>query len=192
MGESGAVERSGSDDGGDAVRGDAAAAGRRTTRSRGRRVARLVAAQLELAAAGRCATSVLVIDVGAVSSFEPGALDRTPDSAACHAITVCLSGCGGRAHLLPLRHQLAQFRTFPTAEAAARTLTGHGLYPDTDPDDEHPDAGQHSDRRQLVPRAPGPPAEAWPPSAQTVVVADPGESPGRWIAPVEAVPVGSS
>lgn len=138
MGESGAVERSGSDDGGDAVRGDAAAAGRRTTRSRGRRVARLVAAQLELAAAGRCATSVLVIDVGAVSSFEPGALDRTPDSAACHAITVCLSGCGGRAHLLPLRHQLAQFRTFPTAEAAARTLTGHGLYPDTDPDDEHP------------------------------------------------------
>lgn len=92
------------------------------------RLLRLLDAQLDLVAAGYADTTHLVIDLAGVTGFEPGGLEalrHAPYTAARRGITVALCGCGGRTHLLPLRTRalLAEFRTFPTAEAATDALT---------------------------------------------------------------------
>lgn len=97
------------------------------------RVLRLVDVQLQHISthrytAGRGDVAALVIDLGAVSSFEPGGLEtlrHAPYSAARRGIGVHLCGCGGRIGLLPLRARqlFAEFSTFPTAELAVDTLT---------------------------------------------------------------------
>lgn len=93
------------------------------------RVLRLVGIQLELITASRRSPACLVIDLGEVSSVEPGGLEslrHAPYSAACRGVAVHLSGCVGRTNLLPRRTRelLREFSTFPTAEQAVRTLTG--------------------------------------------------------------------
>ncbi|SFM71202.1 hypothetical protein SAMN05216207_100279 [Pseudonocardia ammonioxydans] len=92
-------------------------------------VLRLVSAQLELAAARRRAVRELVVDIGSVSCFEPGGLERlgrAVELAAGHAVGLSVSGCGGRVHLLPLgcRRTLSRFRTYPTADVALAALAG--------------------------------------------------------------------
>lgn len=92
-------------------------------------VLRLVDAQLAVVAGGHRAVAHVVIDVEAVSGFEPGGLDLLRNAvsrADRRAITLWVSGCGGRVHLLPLpsRQALARFRTFPTAELALDALAG--------------------------------------------------------------------
>lgn len=90
-------------------------------------VLRLLGVQLELIREWHRAVTDLVIDVGAVQCFEPGGLDslrHAPYSAGRRGLGVYLSGCGGRAHLLPLhaRKALSEFRTFPSADVAVRVL----------------------------------------------------------------------
>lgn len=97
-------------------------------------VLRLISAQLELIAARHCDVTDMIVDIGAVHSFEPGGLDslrQAPDIAGRHGVRVCLSGCGGRVHLLPVRARtmLDEFRRFPTAEVAVaqvRAVAGVG------------------------------------------------------------------
>lgn len=101
----------------------------RLDRSAARCVLRLVDAQLAVAAGGHRAVAHLVIDVEAVSCFEPGGLEVLRDAvphADRHGVTLWVSGCGGRVHLLPLRSRqaLGLFRTFPTAELALDALAG--------------------------------------------------------------------
>lgn len=97
-------------------------------------VLRLVDAQLALAAGGHRAVAHVVIDIEAVSGFEPGGLEGLRDAvprADRQGITLWVSGCGGRVHLLPLwsRRALGLFRTFPNAEVALDALAA-GVAPD--------------------------------------------------------------
>lgn len=91
-------------------------------------VLRLVSAQLNLVAGRHRAVTDLVLDIGAVSSFELAGLEalcHAPYSAGRHGIGLSLSGCGRRVHQLPLRARgllLKHFRAFPSADVALQEI----------------------------------------------------------------------
>lgn len=120
-------------------------------------VLRLVDAQLALAAGGHRAVAHLVIDIESVAGFEPGGLEALRDAvprADRQGITLWVSGCGGRVHLLPLwsRRALGMFRTFPTAEVALDALAAGAVQ--AEPDVRRPSAPDPAAYRFATPIPP--------------------------------------
>lgn len=113
---------------------------------------RLIDAQIALAATGRTGTAHLIIDLANVNRFEPGGMEtlhQHRDAGREHAVTLHLTGGGGRLSLLPVRVRqlLRDFSTFPTTEVAVAELTADR------PDDEDPTTAIDPD---LLPRQSGP------------------------------------
>jgi anti-anti-sigma regulatory factor len=84
---------------------------------------RLIDAQAELVRHGRRDLAAVLVDLDGVTVFDDSAcasLRHARSRAARGGFALCLSGCGGRVHLLPLAVQqmLTRHRTFPTAEVA--------------------------------------------------------------------------
>lgn len=91
------------------------------------RLARTVDAQLLMAGAGRDAIDHLVLDVGGVTDYDPdafGALRAVGDVCTHSHVRLHLAGILPRPSRLPVRvrQQLARLSTFPTVEAALRSL----------------------------------------------------------------------
>ena len=91
-------------------------------------VLRLVDAQAELVRHGRRATIAVLVDLDGVSTFDAAAfrdLRHARSRARRAGFGLCLTGCGGRVHLLPFAVQqaLTEYHTFPTAEAAVAAHT---------------------------------------------------------------------
>jgi anti-anti-sigma factor len=89
---------------------------------------RLVDAQAELVRHGRRKTTTALVDLDGVSTFDTAAfreLRHVRSRARRGGIDLCLTGCGGRVHLLPfaIQQALTEHRTFPTAEGAVAVHT---------------------------------------------------------------------
>ncbi len=89
---------------------------------------RLIDAQAELVRHGRRSLVAVLVDLDGVSTFDAAAFrDLRParERARRGGFALCLTGCGGRVHLLPLAVQqmLTEHRTFPTAEAGVTAHT---------------------------------------------------------------------
>ncbi|MDQ4115639.1 MAG: STAS domain-containing protein [Actinomycetota bacterium] len=89
---------------------------------------RLIDAQAELVRHGRRSLDAVLVDLDGVSTFDAAAfheLRRARERARRGGFALCLTGCGGRVHLLPLvvQQMLTEHRTFPTAEAAVAAHT---------------------------------------------------------------------
>lgn len=116
-------------------------------RSGAARLLRLVDAQLDVDAAGRGRLTDVIVDLGGVSSFEPGGpqvLRHARTSARARGVGFHLTGLASRFYLMPLhaRQVAGEFSMFPNLELALAVLS-----PESD----------EASRREAAPR-PGTPS----------------------------------
>lgn len=97
-------------------------------RSGAARLLRLVEAQLDVVAARRPRLTDVIVDLGGVSSFEPGGLPvlrHARDSARARGVGFHLTGLASRFYLMPLqaRQVAGEFSMFPNIELAVAVLS---------------------------------------------------------------------